>query len=260
VRRRRTVPAPLLAFSVFATLIALTGAQSTGATAGPRLLGRLAAALFELDRWVPAHAEDIAAAARDRTRGLVGVDGLPVRVLVTQAAASADGEELGAAIADAAGQRLYSEGRVAFVDGEGANGDISLTQPTRWAIALLEQEEHSKWQFLLYSSALSTLALFGLVSVTSLGGVGMALRTVAIASGIATVLAIGAWLLCEAVARITASPPNAETARLLASCLRLGLQDAVVVGLGAGIINFALRSLTPQPRPLRQWPAVDEPA
>jgi hypothetical protein len=251
----------LLATSVFVTLIALTGAQSTGATAGPRLLGRLAAAMFELDRWTPSHQEDIAASMREGSRGLIEIDGLPVGVSVPPSAVVDGGSGLAQAIASAAGEDLYANGRLAFVDGQGAKGDISLTQPSRWAIGLVEQEDHANWRAFLLIAAAVSLAAFAVVSLTSISGFGGAVRMVAIACALSTVAFMLAWALTQLASHASSSPPDQEVARMLGDCIRIGLQDAVIVGIAAGVLNFALRQFTTSVARVRQWrPAFDETA
>jgi hypothetical protein len=261
VRRRRTVPALLLVIFLFVTLGTLTGAQATGATVGPRLLGRLAAALFELDRWTPQHQEELQTVAQERTRGQVEVNGLPVHAAVSPAAVLGNADSLANSIAAAAGEELYTYGRVAFVDGEGAQGDISITKPVRWAIALLEQEEHQSWQVALAVSAGLTLAAFVLVAVTSWSGLAGAVRTVTVGSAIFTLVSTLIWVVCQIASHAILSAPDSEVARMLGDCARLGLQDGVTVGVAGVLLNLVLRQLAQQGSHYEKWPAaLDEPA
>src|SRR5439155_6097108 len=118
----------LLAFLTATFVFALALFQASGPVAGPRLAGRLGAALIEIDRWLPAHRDDIEVSARERPRTSIDVNGLPIDVSIPAAAVKDNGGAmLGTAIVAAMGQRLYRDGWAAF-DG---NGSISVAEPAR---------------------------------------------------------------------------------------------------------------------------------
>jgi hypothetical protein len=258
VRRRRRVPALLLALSTFAFLGALCAFQVTGPTAAPRLLGRLAAALFELDRWTPQHREELGTVAADRTRGLVEVKGLPVEVSVPPAdVLSADGSALGRAIATAAGERLYDEGRGAFTGG----GDISMTSPERWAISMLDKSSHDAWRAGLAAASVMALAAFALCALTSASGLAGALRAATVGAAAFAAVAAASWLVAGLGARIPDAPADSELMRMLRDCAWLGLRNGLALTAAGAALVLALRVLQ-QPGPaLEEWPAAfDEPA
>src|SRR5205823_2816815 len=128
VTREHVLPRAFLAFFTFAFIFSLTLFMGTGATAGPRLQGRLAAMAIEIERWLPAHREDIEANARERPRVAVQVADLPLEASVPASAVLEDeGAGLRSALVSAMGETLYREGRSAFNGG----GNISITQPSR---------------------------------------------------------------------------------------------------------------------------------
>ena len=262
MRRRRRFPALLLAFSTFFTLFALTGAQATGETAGPVLLGRLAATLFELPRWTPAHREDLQAAALARTTGPVQVEGLPVAVQVPAATAlSGDDGQLEAAIAAAAGRRLWDEGRLAFADGKGATGDISLSSPVRWAIGLLEREDHVAWQISLFVALAASSALGLLVTFTSEGGIASMLRCTAFGAAGFALASSALWLVAEVLSGGFSTPVDAEVARIVRDCAWMGLRAGVAVGFVSAAGLLVVRATGQRDNRYAEWPgAVDEPA
>ncbi len=260
MRRRRTVPALLLALSIFFALLALTGSQATGASAGPRLLGRLAAALFELDRWTPQHKEELQTVARERIRGPVDVQGLPIRISVASGAALGSDDELATAIAAAAGEALYWQGRSAFVDGDTVAGDISITRPVRWAIDLLRSSHHRAWQGLLFVTAMLSACALLLMLAASTSGLDGAIRAIT-RGGSAYSLAMALlWASCAAGAG-RLSGPDREVARMLGSCASMGLLDGIAISIGCLAALVALRQFRQAGGRLREWPAaLDEPA
>ncbi len=120
------------------------------------MLGRLASSLVELDRWAPAHRDDIQLLARDRPDESVLVDDLPVAVLLPSDAVLAAGENdraLSDLLRDAMGRRLYAEGRGVLQDDEGGT-HLSVTDPVRWAVSMLSADTHGTWRLALIVSGL----------------------------------------------------------------------------------------------------------
>src|SRR3990170_9002882 len=148
-------------------LFALAGYQVTGETAATRLLGRLGAALIEIDRWLPAHREDIDLLARDRPEGSVRLADLPIEVtLPASAVIDAEAAALRERIVAAMGEALYRDGRDAFV-GEDGDANLAVDEPVRWTASLLSRGAHGFWQAAL---ALSLLALVAVVASFLMGG------------------------------------------------------------------------------------------
>jgi hypothetical protein len=243
------------------TLFALTAAQASGGSAGPVLLGRLASALFELDRWVPQHQDDLRDAARDRAVGQVEVPGLPVVVSIPLTVASeGDPAQVEAAIASAAGERLWREGRSAFAGDDGPGGDISLTSPVRWTISLLKQDRHAPWLIAAAAGMVTALALALLTLFTSIGGFAGVSRGLLVA-GLLYGAACGAgWLAMQGLARAASSPLDIEIARIVRDCAWIGLRAGFATAL-IGLAALVAAWTGQRDRRYQEWPsALDEPA
>lgn len=260
MRRQRRIPVLLLVFSVFFTLAALTGAQATGGTAGPRLLGRLAGALMEVERWVPAHREDLQAAARDRTRGAVEVEGLPLGVTIPAGIAiGGDATAVGDAIAAAAGRQLYDRGRAAFVDDQDGSGDISVTEPVRWAITLLQRDGHLIWVAGLVMG-LVVSAVLALYVAASTAGLLNAPRLVSFGAFAFLLAGGGFWGLCRLAADSASAPVDSELIRILGDCAWMGVRNATAVSAASVALLLLLR-LPPSAHPYAErHDPLDEPA
>jgi hypothetical protein len=141
------------------TLFAFAGYQVTGEAAATKLLGRLAASLVELDRWVLVHREDIELVARDRPQEAVLVDDLPVDVLIPSSVAlQAGDDELRNHLRAAMGRRLYDEGSAVLQDEEGES-HLPVTEPVRWTVWLLGSGMHAFWRVASIAGAVAALAL-----------------------------------------------------------------------------------------------------
>lgn len=254
MRRRSALPSLLVASTLFFTLGALTGLQATGSIAGPRLLGRLAAALFELDRWTPAHIEDIQAAARGRIRGPVEVTGLPVRVAVPlNAASDGDADSLQEALASAAGRELYEHGQDAFLDGEDAAGGLAVTDPVRWAIGLLEREDHQWWKIAAAVGVIGVMLSTGLVLLASPAGV-TSLLGATLVGGLGFAMAsLAGWLLMQLAADAATSPMNKELASIAGDCAWLGFRLGAATGLAGLALLLMLQLFGQQSRRYANW-------
>jgi hypothetical protein len=156
----------LTALATTATLFALTGYQITSEQAATRLLGRLAAALVEIDRWLPAHQEDLKLLARDRPQGSIPAADLPIAIsLPAGEVAEADEAQLRALIVRVAGDALYADGTEALRDIEGNPASLGIDEPVRWTTGLLSKGMHSLWQIVLLICVLVLLLLAGAVFV-----------------------------------------------------------------------------------------------
>lgn len=229
-------PLTSLAVALMTALLLFTfsGYQITGDTAGPRLLGRLAASLVELERWTPAHRGDAQLLARDRPNESVLIDDLPVDLLLPSESVLAVGENdqaLSVLLRDAMGRRLYAEGRGVLQDDEG-NTHLGITDPVRWAVTLLDADMHGTWRFGLIASGLLT-ALFA-------AGFLLARRSplpgMAAGAGIAVVVAFIAWLVAGGIGSMFESAVDKEIVLILRDGAWLGLRNS----LAAGAVLLAL--------------------
>ena len=127
VRRMKNLATLLTTILTVVALFALTGWQVTSETAATRLLGRLGAAIIEIDRWLPAHQEDIELVARDRERrcrpGPRPADrGDPPSSLVIDA----EEARLRTLITEEMGRKLYEDGNSAFRDNDGEEPSLGV--------------------------------------------------------------------------------------------------------------------------------------
>lgn len=220
-----------MAFLTILTLICLTGFQVTSETASVRFLGRLGAALIELDRWLPAHRDDIQLQARDRPSQPLTLTDLPLNVTIPPSAANASSSALEATIRDAMGQRLYKDGTGAIQDDQGQS-HLSITEPIRWAIGTLDSGAHGFWSITLAITGLALLAVFA-------GHFWMRrspLPGFAVGSAIAVVPALIAWLIVTLVGSSMSGALNEELARVARDGVWLGVRDSIAataIGLGS---------------------------
>jgi hypothetical protein len=225
-------------------LTSLAGYQVTGATAGPRLLGRLGAALIELDRWLPAHLEDIRSSGQARASGAFRPNDLPIEVtLAAGEAVNAEAATLQRRLVQGIGDSLYRNGELAFHDQEGNPGHLAVNEPARWTLALLDQDAHSVWRLLLPAS----LVLLGLAIAAQVMQGHNPLPALAAAGIIGSAIALANGLLGEVLSRAAVSPIDREIALILRDGAWLTLRDCVALALAAGVLSFALGFLTPRP-------------
>jgi hypothetical protein len=226
----------LVAFLTIATLITLTGYQVTGETSSVRLLGRLGAALIELDRWLPAHRDDIELLARDRPTQPLVLDGLPIDVTIPASAAlEAPEPVLRATIVDAMGRRLYEDGYTAIKDEQGET-HLGLTEPLRWAIDALNSSAHSFWRIVMIVSGLTLAA----VCIGHLWVRASPLPGFAIGSAVAAVGALILWLAVTAMGSSVSGTLDEEIAKVARDGVWIGLRNAfaaTAIGLG-GLYAF----------------------
>lgn len=213
------------------TLFAFAGYQVTSEAAATKLLGRLAAALVELDRWVPTHREDIELVARDRPQEAVLVDDLPVDVLIpSQVALQAGDEELRNDLRAAMGRRLYDEGSAILQDEEGES-HLPVTEPVRWTVWLLGSGMHAFWRVASIAGALVTLALGVRLWLTRQSPL---LPLLAGSIG-AAVAAFFVWLVAGTGGSLFDSSVDQENMLILRDGAWLGLRNALslaVIALG----------------------------
>lgn len=235
-------------------LLALAGYQVTTESAGTRLLGRVGSALIEVDRWLPAHREDIELLSRDRPNAPLVLSELPIEVSIPSSAAiDTTNATMRAAISDAMGQRLYHEGPGAVQD-ETGESHLSFTEPVRWAIELLGASAHTFWQTAVIVLGFALLAVCaGMVWMRQ-----SPLLAMAVGGGVAAALSAAAWGGMILAGTAMDSALDREIALVLRDGAWIGLRNglaACAIGLSAA---YVVSSLV-QHRREEEWPELYEP-
>jgi hypothetical protein len=243
----------LVAFLTIVTLAALSGYQVTSETSSVRLLGRLGAALIEIDRWLPAHRHDIELLARDRPDQPLVLTELPIQVPIpAQTALEAPTPVLEATIVEAMGRKLYQDGYGAVQDEQG-DSHLSLTEPLRWAIDTLDSSAHSFWRVAMAVSGLSLLA----ICLAHLWVRHSPLPGLAIGSVAAAVFALVAWLVVSVVSPTGGGALDQEIAKVARDGLWLGLRNSfAATGIAVGGLYFYNTLIGP--RHHEDWDAWDD--
>jgi hypothetical protein len=248
---RRSAGGVLAAVMTAVVLFALAGYQVTSETAATRLLGRLAAALVEIDRWLPAHREDIDLLARDDPQAAVRLADLPIEVsLPAPDVIAAEPEVLRDRIVRVMGGVLYADGSGAF-RGDDGEGHLGIDEPARWTASLLSRGAHSFWKAAL---PLTLLVLLALAAATLHGGAAPLPALIA-GAALAALASGGVWLLAQLGEALAASAIDREIMLILRDGAWIGLRDALAVVV-AGI---ALRFLLNLARGDAPWPALQPP-
>jgi hypothetical protein len=222
-------------------LLSFSGYQVTGERAAPRLLGRLAASLVELDRWVPTHRDDMQLVARDRPDENVLIDDLPIDVLVPSSSVLAVGDrnqELSDLLRDAMGHRLYAEGRSVLQDQEGGT-HLGVTEPVRWTVTLLSADTHGTWRLALISTGLVTLLLAASFVLSKRSP----LPYLVAGTGLAIMVSFLGWLIARSTGSLAASSVDKEILLILRDGAWLGLRDSLAVGAILLALLFLWRAL-----------------
>lgn len=229
----------LVAAATAAALFALAGYQVTGETAAVRLLGRLAAALVEVDRWLPAHREDIDLLARGEPDRTVVLNDLPVPVALPAAdVIDADETALRDRIVGSMGEALYRDGSGAF-RAEAGGARLSVAEPTRWTATLLSRGAHAFWLAALVLTLLTALAL----AAVFLQGGRSPLLPLTAGAVFAAACSLAVWLLAQAAEPSLAAPVDREVALILRDGAWLGLRNAAAVA-AAGLAVRALLAIS----------------
>ena len=234
------------------TLFALAGYQVTSEESGARMLGRVGAALIELDRWLPAHKDDIELLSRDRPNAPLVLPDLPFEVAIPSTAASdANPETLRATITRAMGDQLYNEGSGAVRD-EAGESHLDYTEPVRWTINMLGDGAHAFWTLVLIIAGLSLLALCAGMIWTRQSP----LMAIAAGGAIAALLSLVAWLGMQALGSAMSGAIDKEIALVLRDGAWIGLRNGLaVVAMGLAAV-FVFDNLFP--RPEANWDDWDE--
>lgn len=244
----------LVAFLTIVTLVSLTGYQVTSETSATRLLGRLGSALVELDRWIPAHREDIELLARDRPNQPVTLSELPLDVAIPAATAlEAPGPVLKATVTEAMGHRLYTEGRGAIEDEQGET-HLGFTEPLRWAVDSLDSGAHSFWRFALPVSGVA----LGLIMLGHFWVRHSPFPGFVVGAAVSGVLALGAWLAVSFVSASVEGALDEELAQVALDGIWIGLRNsfaATAIGLGGLYVYHSF--VTPREQRWDEWDEYD---
>jgi len=235
-------------------LLCLAGYQVTSETAAVRMLGRVGAALIELDRWLPAHRDDIELLSRDRPDAPLTLPDLPVEVLIPSSAVlEAPDEDLQATIKRAMGEKLYRDGSGALQD-EAGESHLGFAEPVRWTINLLGEGMHGTWRSVLVLSVVLLLALCAgmlwtrqspLIALT-LGGV--------IAGG----LSLAVWFIAQAMNSVLDGAVDKEIALVLRDGAWIGLRNGLsLAAIGAATMYLLSQLFHPRDRD-EDWHEYDD--
>jgi hypothetical protein len=236
---RGVLPSVLAALLTSIALLVLTGFQVTGPTAAPRLLGRLGGAMVEVDRWAPAHAEDLRLLAAERPRGTIVLDNLPVEVRLPASQVTEAGPDgLQRLVTEALGQEIYRQGDAAFLQHDGGRG-LQVTEPVRWAADLLQQSTHGRWRAALLITTLFWVAAIALVLTTGRSP----LPAIAIGAGIAALGAAAAWLLAGAGRGLMDGAVDQEIMLIARDGAWLGLRNSLAVMVAAVALSVGIALL-----------------
>lgn len=243
MRRERTLPATLLGLATFFLVFSLAFFLWTGSTAGPRLQGRLAAIAIEIDRWLPAHRDDIEASARERPRVAIQVTDLPLDASVPASVVLDDqGSGLRAALVASMGETLYQRGRAAFHGG----GSIALTEPSRWLMDIVRPSVHHAWAFVVLLN-IALLILLGTLNAISTTATPLSaiLRPVAFGSGAALLTSIALWIAWRGGTLLVGPTITGESLLVLRDYAAISIRIGFGLCLGAGAILLLLNITLP---------------
>lgn len=219
-------------------LFCLAGYQVTTEIAGVRFEGRIGAALIELDRWLPAHRDDIELLSRDRPDAPLVLPDLPIEVLIPSSAVlEAPDETLQATIQRAMGEKLYADGSGAVQD-ESGKSHLGFAEPVRWTINLLGADMHGTWRSVLILTTVLLLAVCAGMLWTRQSP----LSAVAIGGVIAAVLSLGMWFLAQVMNTLLDGAVDKEIALVLRDGAWIGLRN----GLSVAVIGAAATYLVSQ--------------
>ncbi|HLF08287.1 MAG TPA: hypothetical protein VI789_02930 [Dehalococcoidia bacterium] len=241
-----TLPSLIAAFLTALALFALAGFQVTSHQAATRLLGRQGAALIEIDRWLPAHRDDLDLIARDRPESVVALRDVPLNiVLPSTQVIDVDNRVLRATIVRAMGERLYTEGTDAFRNREGLPQKPGYDDPLRWSVSLLGESAHGFWK--------AALAVIALALLASIGGVllkgASPLTPLAIGAGFAAVMSLLVWMLTDAIHSSLSAPVDQEIVLALHDGAWIGLRNGLAVAVVMAGMHILLASFSNRDRP-----------
>lgn len=255
-----SLPGLIAAFLSALALFALAGFQITSAAPATRLLGRQAAAMIEIDRWLPAHHDDLELLARDRADGVIPIAGLPIPVtLAAPLVTNGDEAAVRKVVVLSMGSALYHEGSNAFVDDKGNTLKPSMEEPIRWSADLLGKGAHGFWQVTL---ALTLLILVASVAAVLMGG-GDPITPVAVGAAFATALSLAVWLLTQLAKDTVSAPVDQEIVLAVRDGAWIGIRNAgaiavAMIGMRLLLNTFANHDQGWQPSTAWDYPDHDD--
>ena len=240
---RGVLPALFITLFTLVFLLSLTGFQVTGETAGPRLLGRVGASLIEVDRWLPAHAEELQFRAQDRPNATVHLPDLPIAAeMKASQVAGAPPDVMRDRVIQAMGMALYEHGTDALRNDSGAV-DLGVDEPVRWVTTFLDRNAHGYWLPPLLISGLLVLGLC--LDFIRIGRSPLSL--ILVGSVMSTFFAVAAWLLATAGARVIDSGVDKEVMLIARDGAFMGLRNSVAVAAASIALMLVMRVTVQQP-------------
>jgi hypothetical protein len=220
------IPRFLVTVLTLFVLFALAGFQVTGATAATRLLGRLGSALIEVDRWLPAHREELELRARERPQGFIQPGDIPVVTTLPSSQILDAPDQLQDRLVTAMGSSLYENGTDAL---QGSSGPVKLSEeePVRLATNLLSKDAHRKWTAALI---VGTILLAGLC-LDFLRAGRTPLPALLLGATLASIGAGGGLLMATAAGTVLDSGVDKEVMRIARDGAWLGLRDSLAVAV-----------------------------
>jgi hypothetical protein len=229
-----------------AALLALAGYQVTSEASGERLLGRLGASLIELDRWLPAHRDDLQFQARDRPGEVIVIGEMPLKwvVVPSDGVGDASDDELRDLLTKGMGNALYkNSGAALSPEGEDVTR-LSLIEPARWTVELLSERVNAFW---LATLALCLILLLALSAALLLGRTSP-LSAVVLGAGIAAGCSLAVWVLAFGAGFTFTSAIDKEIMLIVRDGASLGIRNAIGVGIIAVALQYLLRPFSTPPR------------
>jgi hypothetical protein len=234
---RGTLPVLFVTLLTIVFLFSLTGFQITSHTASTRLLGRIGASLIEVDRWLPAHQEELQLRAEDRPSGNVQLAGIPIAAEIPSSKVlGAAPEELRDEVIDAMGEALYTHGTDALRSDAGVV-DLSVEEPVQWAVKALERDMHDYW---LPPLAFSGIIIAGLcLDFLRVGR--SPLSSILVGALMATLFAAAAWVFATLAGDVLESGVDKEVMLVARDGAFMGLRNSITVGAAATALMLVLK-------------------
>jgi hypothetical protein len=243
---RGVLPAFFITFLTIVFLFTLTGFQITSHDAATRLLGRVGASLIEVDRWLPAHQEELQLRAEDRPTGNVPLAGVPVAAEIPSSKVrGASPDDLRERVIDAMGEALYNNGTDALRNDAGTGAvDLGVEEPVRWAVKLLERDMHHYW---LPPMAFAGILIAGLCLDFLIIG-RSPLSSILVGALMATLFTAAAWIFATLADSALESGVDKEVMLVARDGAFMGLRNSITVGAAATALMLVLKITVSAPR------------
>jgi hypothetical protein len=235
---RGIIPRLLVTLLTLAALFSLAGFQVTGRTAATRLLGRLSGSLIEVDRWLPAHQQELDLRAQERPNGYIQPDDLPIlTTLPSSQITDAPPDVLQDRLVAAMAKSLYDSGANALQSDAGPV-KLGAEEPVRWATNLLSKHAQGLWTAAL---ALTSVLLAGLC-LDFLRAGRQPFSAMLLGALLACIGAGAAFLMATAAATVFDSGVDKEVMRIIRDGAFLGLRDSAAVAVTCGALLLISRT------------------